>query len=174
MDSILREKRYTCLSCFIKCRSQLLFKVVVLKNFGSFTEKHLWNLGNTFFTKHRQWFFLLFVYKCFENHCTKNYIFFFQIFWKDGLRKKLRWNMIFLVLSGKMIFLFPENLILFFRRKIKDDLSQKISMEIWYLLQMFWEDGLSKKIALEYDFPCIIKKDGFLSPKIWSYSLDRK
>ena len=26
--------------------------------------------------------------------------------------KKLRWNMIFLVLSGKMIFLFPENTIL--------------------------------------------------------------
>ena len=33
--------------------------------------------------------------------------------------------MIFLVLSGKMIFVFPENIILFFRRKMKDDLSQK-------------------------------------------------
>ena len=33
--------------------------------------------------------------------------------------------MIFLVLSGKMIFLFPKNIILFFRRKMKDDLSQK-------------------------------------------------
>ena len=33
--------------------------------------------------------------------------------------------MIFLVLSGKMIFLFPENMILFFRHKRKDDLSQK-------------------------------------------------
>ena len=39
--------------------------------------------------------------------------------------KKLRWNMIFLVLSGKMIFLFPENMILHLRRKMKDDLSQK-------------------------------------------------
>ena len=40
--------------------------------------------------------------------------------------KKLHWNMIFLVvLSGKMIFLFPENMILFFRQKMKDDLSQK-------------------------------------------------
>ena len=37
--------------------------------------------------------------------------------------KKLRWNMIFLVLSGKMIFLFPENMILHVRRKMKDDLS---------------------------------------------------
>ena len=33
--------------------------------------------------------------------------------------------MVFLVLSGKMIFLFPENMILFFRHNRKDDLSQK-------------------------------------------------
>ena len=39
--------------------------------------------------------------------------------------KKLCWNMIPLVLSGKMIFLFPENIILFFKPKMKDDLSQK-------------------------------------------------
>ena len=39
--------------------------------------------------------------------------------------KKLHWNMIFLELTGKMIFLFPENMILFSRRKRKDDLSQK-------------------------------------------------
>ena len=34
-------------------------------------------------------------------------------------------NVIFLVLSGKIVFLFPENVILPFRRKMKDDLSQK-------------------------------------------------
>ena len=33
--------------------------------------------------------------------------------------------MIFLVLSGKMMFFSPENMILFFRQKIKDDFSQK-------------------------------------------------
>ena len=33
--------------------------------------------------------------------------------------------MIFLVLSGKMIFLFPENMILFFRHKRKGDIFQK-------------------------------------------------
>ena len=44
--------------------------------------------------------------------------------------KKLPWNMIFLVLSGKMIFLFPENMILFSRRKMKYHLSQKKYMEI--------------------------------------------
>ena len=40
--------------------------------------------------------------------------------------KKSCWNMIFLVLSVKMIFLFPENMILPLRRKMKEDLSQKI------------------------------------------------
>ena len=33
--------------------------------------------------------------------------------------------MIFLVLSGKIIFLFPENIILFLRMKMEDDRSQK-------------------------------------------------
>ena len=33
--------------------------------------------------------------------------------------------MIFLVLSGKMIFLFLEDMILFFGRKMKDNISQK-------------------------------------------------
>ena len=37
--------------------------------------------------------------------------------------KKSRWNKIFLLLSGKMVFLFPENM-LPVRRKMKDDLSQ--------------------------------------------------
>ena len=65
--------------------------------------------------------------------------------------------MIFLVvLSGKTIFLFPENLILFYRRKMKDDLSQKKYMETWYFLQMPRKDGLSKKIALKYDLSCLI------------------
>ena len=33
--------------------------------------------------------------------------------------------MTFFVSLGKMIFLFSENMILFYRRKMKDDLSQK-------------------------------------------------
>ena len=37
--------------------------------------------------------------------------------------KNLRRNMIFFVLSRKMIFLFLENMILHVRRKMKDDLS---------------------------------------------------
>ena len=40
--------------------------------------------------------------------------------------ERLCWNMIILVLSGKIIFLFPENMILHVRRKMEDDLSLKI------------------------------------------------
>ena len=40
--------------------------------------------------------------------------------------KKSHWNIIFLVLSGNIMFLFPENMVLHFRRKMKDDLSPKI------------------------------------------------
>ena len=37
--------------------------------------------------------------------------------------------------------------------------------EIWYFLQMFWKDGLLKRIALEYDLSCIIWEDGIFFPK---------
>ena len=50
---------------------------------------------------------------------------FSKCFEKMVFPKKSHWNMIFLVLSRKMILLFPENMILFFRHKRKDDLSQK-------------------------------------------------
>ena len=46
--------------------------------------------------------------------------------------------------SGKMMFLFPENMILHLRRHMKDDLSQK-NTEIWYFHQNFWKDGIFKK-----------------------------
>ena len=51
-----------------------------------------------------------------------------KCFEKMVFPKQSHWDMIFLVLSENMAFLFPENIILFFRQKMKDDLSQKI---IW-------------------------------------------
>ena len=48
-------------------------------------------------------FILLLLY-----HCTKNHIFFFTCSEKMFFRKNLNWNMIFLVLSGKMTFLFSQ------------------------------------------------------------------
>ena len=58
-------------------------------------------------------------------HWTENHTFFSRRPEKMVFPKKSCWNMIFLVLSGKMIFLFPENMILPPRRKMKDDISQK-------------------------------------------------
>ena len=83
--------------------------------------------------------------------------------------KKLCWNMIFLVILGKMIFLFPENIILYLRRKMKDDLSQKKYTEIWYFLQTFSKDGLSHMI-----FYVLSGKMVFFSRKDDIFSLGRK
>ena len=42
---------------------------------------------------------------------------------------------------------------------------------IFFLFQMFWKNGLSKKVALEYDLSCIIRKDDDLN---YGISPDRK
>ena len=94
------------------------------------------------------------------------------MFWKDGLFKKPHWNMIFLVvLSGKMIFLFPENMILFFRRKMKGDLSQKSTWK--YDIFIKWKDDFSKKKEkkLRWDmiFLVLSGKMVIFFRKIWSF-----
>ena len=45
----------------------------------------------------------------------------------------------FLYHQRNMMFSFPKNMILFFRWKMKDDLSQKKYMETGYFLQVLWE-----------------------------------
>ena len=79
--------------------------------------------------------------------------------WKDGIIKKDRWYFFFPKISsysldGKWKIIFPKKY-----------------MGIWYFLQIIWKDGLSKKIALEYNLSCcIVWKDGIsFSPKILSY-----
>ena len=59
---------------------------------------------------------------------------FIQIFWKDGLFKKgRRWDMIFLVLSGKMVFFPWKHDIFPLGRKWEMTFLKKY-MEIWYFL----------------------------------------
>ena len=83
--------------------------------------------------------------------------------------------MIFLVLSGKMIFLFPENIILFFRRKMKDDLSQKNTWKYDIFFKCPEKMVFPKKTTLEYDLSCTIWKDGIFFPgKYYIFSLDGK
>ena len=75
--------------------------------------------------------------------------------------KKLRWNMIFLVLSGKMIFLFRENMILYLRRKMKDDLFQKNTLKYDIFFKLSEKMVFPKRAAPAHDFSCITWKDGF-------------
>ena len=84
------------------------------------------------FQKNLYWNMILFFRRKMKDDLSQKNIWkyntFCKCFGKIFLPKNLHWNMIFLVLSGKMVFLFPKNMILFFRRKMKDDLSQK---NIW-------------------------------------------
>ena len=81
--------------------------------------------------------------------------------------------MIFLlVLSRKMIFLFPENMTLFFRRKMKDVLSQKNGWK--YIFCKFSEEMvfLKKNCTGIWSFLYCQERSYFFFPKIWSYSWD--
>ena len=79
--------------------------------------------------------------------------------------------MMFLVSSGTMIFLLPEDVILFFGRKMKDDLSQKILGNMMFSVYQIHGNiifssnvlkrwSFQKKTILEYDLSCIIRKEG--------------
>ena len=90
--------------------------------------------------------------------------------------KKLHWNMIFPALTGK-IFLFLENMILFFRRKMKDDLFHKRKKKE----KMIFSANVLKKWSSQnnctgiWSFLCHQERWYFFFPKIWYYSsLDRK
>ena len=85
--------------------------------------------------------------------------------------KKSRWNMIFLVLLGKIMFLFPENMILRLRWKMKDDLSQKISRKCGIFFKLSVKKAFSKRAAKEHDLSCIIWKNDIFSPKTWYFFL---
>ena len=87
--------------------------------------------------------------------------------------KKLRWNIILLILSAKMIFPFPENMILHLRQKIKVIFLKKY-MKIWYFLQTLWKDGLFKKGSAGTWSFSIIWEDGIFSQKHDLFSLGRK
>ena len=78
--------------------------------------------------------------------------------------KKLRWDMICLVLLGKMIFLFPEKMILPPARK-----------NTRYSLQMFWKDGLFKKDCTgAWSFLYHLRRWFFFPPKTRYFFVGRK
>ena len=99
---------------------------------------------------------------------------FSRCFEKMVFPKKLHWNMIFLVLSGKMIFLFPENMILFFRHKRKDDLSQKTTCKYDIFLKCSEKMVFPKNSRLNTIFFVISGKMVFLFSRKYIFSLGGK
>ena len=79
--------------------------------------------------------------------------------------KKLRWNMIFLALLGKMKFLFTENMILYLRRKMTGDLSEKIARKYDIFYKLSENMVFPKGATPAHDFSCIIWKDGIFFPE---------
>ena len=82
--------------------------------------------------------------------------------------------MIFLVLSGKIMFLFPENMILHLRKKMKDDLSQKNTRKYDIFIKLSEKMVFSKSATLGHDLSCITWKDGIFFQKRDISSLGRK
>ena len=105
----------------------------------------------------------------------KSYFLFPAVLKRWSFQKKLHWNMIFLLLSGKIIFLFPENMILYLRRKMKDDLSQKNTQKYDIFFKLSEKMVFPKRAAPAHDPSCIIWKYGvFFSRKHDVFSLGRK
>ena len=71
-------------------------------------------------------------------------------------------------------YLFPKNMILFFRQKMKDDLSQKNTWKYDIFFKCPEKMVFPKIIALEYDLSCIIWKDVFFPRKYDIFSLNGK
>ena len=79
--------------------------------------------------------------------------------------KNLGWNMIFLILSGKMIFLFPENTIFPPRRKMKDDLSKKIHGNMIFPSNAQKRWSFQKGLRWDMEFLVLSGKMVFFSPE---------
>ena len=77
--------------------------------------------------------------------------------------------MIFLVLLGKMIFLFLENMILHLENE-RWSFSKKYT-EILYFLQTFWKDGLFKKDHAGIWSLLYYLKRWYFFPKTWYFFL---
>ena len=89
--------------------------------------------------------------------------------------KKSWWNMISLVLSGKMIFLFSENMILPLDGKWKMIFVKKNTRKYDIFFKCSEKMVFSKEIiTLGYDLYCIIWKDGIFSRKHDISSLEGK
>ena len=82
--------------------------------------------------------------------------------------------MIFMVLLGKMIFLFPENMILLLGQKMKDDLSKKNTWKYDILFKCSEKMVFSERSSRNMVFLVLSGKTVFFSRECDVFSLDRK
>ena len=124
------------------------------------------------------------IWHSFSEHCTKSHILFFQMFWKDYCSKQIALEHDLSCIIRKDGIL-PENMILFFTRKIKDDLSQKIHLcifgknDFFYLL--IWHYPSFKKAKIIFSWKNTLKDDIFgiiekddIHPRKYGIFSDRK
>ena len=108
------------------------------------------------------------------KHCTENNILFFQTSWKDGLSKKitLEYDLSCIIRKDDISFSRKYDLIPQMKNE-RWSFSKKYT-EIWYFLQTFWKDGLSKKgRAGTWSFLYYLERWYFF-PKTWYFFLNRK
>ena len=109
------------------------------------------------------------------NHIARKTVFSFsKCFEKMVFPKKLHWDMIYLVFSGKMIFVFPENMILFFRHKRKDDLSQKNTWKYDIFFKCSEKMVFPKKFAWTWSFLWYLERVYFFFPENLIYIFFRR
>ena len=103
----------------------------------------------------------------------KPYIIFPDVLKRWSFQKNLRWNIIFFVLSGKVIFLFPENKILHLDEKWTMIFLKKNTWK--YDIFVKCSENMVYSIKLHRNMiSCIIWEGGIFFPKAWFFSLDGK
>ena len=88
--------------------------------------------------------------------------------------KRSCWNMNFFVLSGNIIFLFHENMILPPRQKMKDDLSQKSTWKYDILLKILKRWSFQKDDTGIWSFLYYLERWYFFCPGTWNFFSGRK
>ena len=109
-----------------------------------------------------------------SNHCTEKHNFLFQASWKDGLSKKSRWNINFLVLLGKIMLLFLKNMILTLGGKWKMIFFKKIQENMIFSSDLLKRRSFQKGPHLDMIFLVLSGKMVFFSRKHDIFSLARK
>ena len=136
----------------------------------------IWTETNSWFGKWHEEYstFLPEHFKNLKIDAAWKAIFFFPNIPKRwSFQKKLHWNMILLILSRKIVFIFPENMILFFRRKRKMIFLKKIHGNIIFLSNVLKRRSFQKNRSWIWSSLYYLEIWYFF-PKTWYFFFGRK